>query len=84
VNKLELIQALKGATDLTKPENTGVVNVFFNEMANELVKAGRVESGGGFAEHTIHDWFNAPLNQSQRAIDHRSVSVIKTTKEDPT
>ena len=34
MNKLELIQALKDATDLTKPEAAVVVEIFFNEMAN--------------------------------------------------
>ena len=46
MNKLELIQALKDATDLTKPEAAVVVEIFFNEMANELVKGGRVEIRG--------------------------------------
>jgi integration host factor subunit beta len=46
MNKLELIQALKDATDLTKPEAVAVVNIFFNEMANELAKGGRVEIRG--------------------------------------
>ena len=46
MNKLELIQALKDATDLTKPEAEKVVNLFFNEMANELSKGGRVEIRG--------------------------------------
>ena len=46
MNKLELIQALKNATDLTKPEANSVVNLFFNGMANELAKGGRVEIRG--------------------------------------
>jgi integration host factor subunit beta len=46
MNKLELIQALKNATDLTKPEADSVVNLFFNGMANELAKGGRVEIRG--------------------------------------
>lgn len=33
MNKLELIQALKDATDLSKSEATAVVDIFFNEMA---------------------------------------------------
>ena len=33
MNKLELIQALKDTTDLTKPEAVAVVDIFFNEMA---------------------------------------------------
>ena len=46
MNKLELIQALKDATDLTKPEAAAVVDLFFNEMAEELAKGGRVEIRG--------------------------------------
>ena len=46
MNKLELIQALKDATDLTKPEAAAVVDIFFNEMAHELAKGGRVEIRG--------------------------------------
>jgi len=46
MNKLELIQALKDATDLTKPEAAAVVNIFFNGMANELANGGRVEIRG--------------------------------------
>jgi integration host factor subunit beta len=46
MNKLELIQALKDATDLTKPQAAAVVDIFFNEMAHELAKGGRVEIRG--------------------------------------
>ena len=40
MNKLELIQALKDATDLSKSEAAAVVDIFFNEMADELAKGG--------------------------------------------
>jgi hypothetical protein len=46
MNKLELIQALKDATDLTKPEAAAVVDIFFNGMADELAEGGRVEDPG--------------------------------------
>ena len=46
MNKLDLIQALRDATDLTKPEAEKVVTVFFNDMAEELAKGGRVEIRG--------------------------------------
>ena len=46
MNKLELIQALKDATDLTKPEAASVVDIFFNEMASALAKGDRVEIRG--------------------------------------
>ena len=46
MNKLELIQALKDATDLTKPQAAAVVDIFFNEMANALARGNRVEIRG--------------------------------------
>ena len=46
MNKFELIQALKDTTDLTKPEAATVVDIIFNEMADELAKGGRVEIRG--------------------------------------
>ena len=46
MNKLELIQALKDANGLTKSEAAAVVDIFFNEMAHELAKGGRVEIRG--------------------------------------
>ena len=46
MNKLELIQALKDATDLSKSEAAAVVDIFFNEMADTLTKGGRVEIRG--------------------------------------
>jgi integration host factor subunit beta len=46
MTKLELIQTLKDATDLTKPEAAAVVDIFFNGMASELAKGGRVEIRG--------------------------------------
>ncbi|MGD9309681.1 MAG: HU family DNA-binding protein [Desulfosarcina sp.] len=46
MNKLELIQVLKDATDLSKPQAAAVVDIFFNEMANELANGGRVEIRG--------------------------------------
>ena len=46
MNKLELIQALKDVTDLTKSQAGAVVDIFFNGMAEELAKGGRVEIWG--------------------------------------
>ena len=46
MNKLELIQALKDATDLSKSEAAAVVDTFFNEMADALAKGDRVEIRG--------------------------------------
>jgi integration host factor subunit beta len=46
MNKLELIQTLKDANSLSKFEAAAVVDIFFNEMADELAKGGRVEIRG--------------------------------------
>jgi integration host factor subunit beta len=46
MNKVQLIQALNDATDLSKSEAARVVDIFFNEMAKELAKGGRVEIRG--------------------------------------
>ena len=46
MNKLELIQALKDATDLSRPKAAVVVDIFFNEMAAALAKGERVEIRG--------------------------------------
>ena len=46
MKKLELIQALKDATDLSKPESAAVVDIFFNEMGAALAKGDRVEIRG--------------------------------------
>lgn len=42
MNKLELIQTLKDATELSKSEAAAVVDIFFNEMADTLTKGDRV------------------------------------------
>ena len=46
MNKLELIQALKDATDLTISEAARVVDIFFNEIATALANGDRVEIRG--------------------------------------
>ncbi len=46
MNKLELIEALKDATDLNKPQAAAVVGILFNEMADALAKGNRVEIRG--------------------------------------
>ena len=43
MNKVQLIQALKDATDLSKPEAAAVVDIFFNGMADALAEGERVE-----------------------------------------
>ncbi len=46
MNKLELIQALKDATNLPKSQSAIVVDIFFNGMADALAKGDRVEIPG--------------------------------------
>ena len=46
MNKLNLIQALRDAADLTKQEAEKVVTLFFNDMANALANGERVEIRG--------------------------------------
>jgi integration host factor subunit beta len=46
MNKLDIIEALKAETGLTKNEATTVVNLFFDEMSNALAKGDRVEIRG--------------------------------------
>jgi integration host factor subunit beta len=46
MNKLELIQALKDATDLSKSEAAAVVDMFFDGMADALSRGDRVEIRG--------------------------------------
>jgi integration host factor subunit beta len=46
MNKLELIQTLKDATNLPKYQSAAVVDVFFNGMIDALAKGDRVEIRG--------------------------------------
>ena len=46
MNKIDLIEALKEEANLTKIEAKKVIDLFFNEMANALVKGDRVEIRG--------------------------------------
>ena len=46
MNKLELIQALKDAADLSKSEAVAVVDIFFGGMADALAEGDRVEIRG--------------------------------------
>ena len=46
MNKLELIQALRDASELSKSEAAAVVQIFFDRMADELADGGRVEIRG--------------------------------------
>jgi len=46
MNKLELIQALKDASNLSRTEAAAVVDIFFNEMAASLANGDRVEIRG--------------------------------------
>ena len=46
MNKLELVEALRGETGLNKSEAAVIVNMFFDEMANALSKGDWVEIRG--------------------------------------
>jgi integration host factor subunit beta len=46
MNKLDFIQAVKNANNLTKTEAAEVVDLFFGEMANALASGKRVEIRG--------------------------------------
>ena len=46
MNKLELIQALKDATELSRTKAAGVVDIFFYGMADALARGDRVEIRG--------------------------------------
>ena len=46
MNKVQLIQALKDATNLSRSKAAAVVDIFFNQMSDALAKGGRVEIRG--------------------------------------
>ena len=51
MNKLKLIETLKNRCALTQNEASEVVNLFFSQMADALVKGDRVELRGLWAFH---------------------------------
>jgi len=52
MNKLELIDALKNETGITKREATAVLQLFFAKMSDALAKGDRVEIRGLFTFYT--------------------------------
>jgi integration host factor subunit beta len=46
MNKLDLIEALRKETDISKAEAASVVRTFFDSMAETLTKGGRIEIRG--------------------------------------
>ena len=46
MTKTDLINALREESNITKPEATTIVNLFFDEMINALAKDDRVEIRG--------------------------------------
>ena len=46
MNKLELIQAIKDRTGLTKQESTDMVTLFFDSLTETMVKGDRIEIRG--------------------------------------
>jgi integration host factor subunit beta len=49
MNKIDLIQALKDSSDLSKSEAETVINLFFDQMAEALAQGERVEIRGLFS-----------------------------------
>lgn len=54
MNKLDLIEALKKETGLTKIETRKIVDLFFDEMSNALAANDRVEIRGLFSFYVKH------------------------------
>jgi len=54
MNKLDLMEALKEKTGLSKIEARKIVDLFFNEMASELAAGDRVEIRGLFSFYVKH------------------------------
>ena len=46
MNKIDLIQALKDSSNLSKSEAETVINLFFDKMSEALAKGDRVEIRG--------------------------------------
>ncbi len=46
MNKLELISALKKEADISKSETAKIVQIFFDSMADALIKGERIEIRG--------------------------------------
>jgi len=46
MNKVDLIQALKDSSDLSKSEAETIINLFFDKIADALAKGDRVEIRG--------------------------------------
>jgi len=49
MNKLELIDALRSETGISKSEAAQIISIFFDEMSEALAKGERVEIRGLFA-----------------------------------
>lgn len=49
MNKIQLINALRAETKVTRSEATQIVNLFFDEMSEALAKGNRVEIRGLFS-----------------------------------
>ena len=84
MNKLELIQAFKDATDLSKSDAAAVVGIVFNGMADSLVKGDRVEILGlcSFFVNEIQ-WIHRTKSQNWRTGQNstKEAAVFKVGKE---
>ena len=84
MNKLELVQALRDATDLSKSEAAEVVDIFFNEMTKALANGDRVEIRGLFSffvkEYKAYTGRN-PKTGEQVQIAPKKLPFFKPGKE---
>ena len=84
MNKLELIQALKDASGLSKSKTDSVVNLFFKEMAAAFAKGDRVKIRG-FRSFFVKDYSEYtgrnPKTGERVKISPKKLPFFKSGKE---
>ena len=84
MNKLELISALKNATNLSKAEASRVVQIFFDDMAYAMANGDRVEIRGLCSffvkEYKSYTGRN-PKTGAKVAIQPKKLPFFKSGKE---
>ena len=84
MNKLELIQSLKETSHLSKSKAEAVVNLFFNEMADALVRGDRIEIRGLCSffvkEFTAYTGRNPKTGESVK-VSSKKLPFFKVGKE---
>jgi len=84
MNKLELISALKNEANISKAEAARVVQVFFDNMADALVKGDRVEIRGlcsFFVKNYKSYTGRNPKTGGKVQIEHKKLPFFKSGKE---